>query len=171
MPRLASYARSLARNSDTAQDLVQETLLKAWRHRASFEPGTNLKAWTFRILRNSFLSQVRRRGAGYASETAELIDIPVASNQESVVTLSDVRRLWSRLTPEQQRCIQLIGIQGLSYEGLCALFGHRFTVATTTASVSGVVQSGWPSRRSIFVNRTGNILRSPLQKGRHDGRP
>ena len=55
--------------------------------------------------------------------------------------------------------------------GLCALFGHRFTVATTTASVSGVVQSGWPSRRSIFVNRTGNILRSPLQKGRHDGRP
>lgn len=59
----------------------------------------------------------------------------------------------------------------LTLYGLCALFGHRFTVATTTASVSGVVQSGWPSRRSIFVNRTGNILRSPLQKGRHDGRP
>lgn len=116
MPRLASYARSLARNSDTAQDLVQETVLKAWRHRASFEPGTNLKAWTFRILRNSFLSQVRRRGAGHASDTAELIDIPVASNQESVVTLNDVRRLWSRLTPEQQRCIQLVGIEGLSYE-------------------------------------------------------
>jgi hypothetical protein len=60
---------------------------------------------------------------------------------------------------------------GIELIGLCALFGHRFTVATTTASVSGVVQSGWPSRRSIFVNRTGNILRSPLQKGRHDGRP
>ena len=116
MPRLASYARSLARNPDTAQDLVQETLLKAWRSRASFEPGTNLKAWTFRILRSSFLSQVRRRGAGQAGETAELIDVPVASNQESVVTLGDIRRLWPRLTPEQQRCIQFVGIEGLSYE-------------------------------------------------------
>ena len=116
MPKLASYARSLARNPDAAQDLVQETVLKAWRSRASFEAGTNLKAWTFRILRNSFLSQVRRRGAVQASETAELIDIPVASNQESVVTLSDVRRLWPRLTREQQRCIQFVGIEGLSYE-------------------------------------------------------
>ncbi|WP_231621898.1 MULTISPECIES: sigma-70 family RNA polymerase sigma factor [Sphingomonas] len=116
MPNLASYARSLARNPDTAQDLVQETVLKAWRSRASFEAGTNMKAWTFRILRNSFLSQVRRRGTVQVSETAELGDIPVASNQESVVTLSDVRRLWPRLTPEQQRCINFIGIEGLSYE-------------------------------------------------------
>ena len=116
MPRLASYARSLTRNPDAAQDLVQDTVLKAWRSRASFEAGTNLKAWTFRILRNSFLSQVRRKGAGQAGETAELIDVPVASNQESVVTLGDVRRLWPRLTPEQQRCIQFVGIEGLSYE-------------------------------------------------------
>ena len=116
MPRLASYARSLTRNPDAAQDLVQDTVLKAWRSRASFEAGTNLKAWTFRILRNSFLSQVRRKGAGQAGETAELIDVPVASNQESVVTLGDVRRLWPRLTPEQQRCINFIGIEGLSYE-------------------------------------------------------
>lgn len=116
MPRLASYARSLTRDPDAAQDLVQETVLKAWRSRASFEPGTNLKAWTFRILRNSFLSQVRRKSAGQASETAELIDVPVASNQESVVTLGDIRRLWPRLTPEQQRCIQFVGIEGLSYE-------------------------------------------------------
>ena len=72
MPSLARCARSLARNPDTAQDLVQETVLKAWRSRASFEAGTNMKAWTFRILRNSFLSQVRRRGTVQVSETAEL---------------------------------------------------------------------------------------------------
>ncbi|MAX01305.1 MAG: RNA polymerase subunit sigma-24 [Sphingomonas sp.] len=116
MPSLASYARSLARNPDTAQDLVQETVLKAWRSRASFEAGTNLKAWTFRILRNTFLSQVRRRGAEQAGGTAELSDVPVAANQEWVVTMSDVRRLWPRLTPEQQRCIQFVGIEGQSYE-------------------------------------------------------
>jgi|TARA_B100000378_G_C18038792_1_gene409893 RNA polymerase sigma-70 factor, ECF subfamily len=133
MPRLASYARSLARNPDTAQDLVQETLLKAWRSRASFEPGTNLKAWTFRILHNSFLSQVRRRGAGQAGETAELIDVPVASNQESVVTLSDVRRVWPRLTPEQQRCIRFIGIEGLSYEEAATI--ERVPVGTIKSRV------------------------------------
>ncbi len=116
MPMLASYARSLARNPDAAQDLVQETVLKAWRSRASFEAGTNMKAWTFRILRNSFLSHVRRRRTVQVGETAELNDVPVASNQESVVTLSDVHRLWPRLTPEQQRCIQFVGIEGLSYE-------------------------------------------------------
>lgn len=116
MPTLARYARSLARNPDAAQDLVQETVLKAWRSRASFEAGTNLKAWTFRILRNSFLSHVRRLGTVQVGETAELNDVPVASNQEAVVTLSDVRRLWPRLTPEQQRCIQFVGIEGLSYE-------------------------------------------------------
>jgi hypothetical protein len=77
--------------------------------------------------------------------------------------------LWWDL---QQREAEGLGASlQIADDGLCALFGHRFTVATTTASVSGVVQSGWPSRRSIFVNRTGNILRSPLQKGRHDGRP
>lgn len=121
MPNLARYARSLARNPDAAQDLVQETVLKAWRSRASFEAGTNMKAWTFRILRNSFLSQVRRGGSVQVSDTAELTDIPVASNQESVVTLSDVRRLWPRLTPEQQRGIQFIGIEGLSYEEAAAI--------------------------------------------------
>ncbi|AYO75716.1 sigma-70 family RNA polymerase sigma factor [Novosphingobium sp. TCA1] len=158
MPRLASYARSLARNSDTAQDLVQETLLKAWRHRASFEPGTNLKAWTFRILRNSFLSQVRRRGAGYASETAELIDIPVASNQESVVTLSDVRRLWSRLTPEQQRCIQLIGIQGLSYEETATI--EQVPVGTIK---SRVLRGRQLLRELLDQTNTGKHFKSETQ--------
>ena len=132
-PRLASYARSLTRDPDAAQDLVQETVLKAWRSRASFEPGTNLKAWTFRILRNSFLSQVRRKVAGQAGGTAELIDIPVASNQESVVTLGDVRRLWPRRTPEQQRCIQFVGIEGLSYEETATI--ERVPVGTIKSRV------------------------------------
>jgi RNA polymerase sigma-70 factor (ECF subfamily) len=114
MPKLARYAQSLARNPDNAQDLVQETMLKAWRSRESFVVGTNFKAWTFRILRSSFLSQVRRASVVQISGCGELSDIPVASNQETFVTLNDVRRLWARLTPEQRRCIQFVGIDGLS---------------------------------------------------------
>src|SRR3990170_758267 len=60
MPHLRGYAYSLVRNRDAADDLVQETMLRAWTHRRRFARGTNLKAWTFTILRHCFLDQKRR---------------------------------------------------------------------------------------------------------------
>ena len=62
IPNLRAFAVSLTHNSDRADDLVQETLVKAWDKQASFQPGTNLKAWLFTILRNEFYSQIRKRG-------------------------------------------------------------------------------------------------------------
>ncbi|MEM7525963.1 MAG: sigma factor, partial [Pseudomonadota bacterium] len=60
IPHLRAFGRSLSGNADTADDLVQETLLKAWAARHRFQAGTNMRAWTFIILRNLFLSQMRR---------------------------------------------------------------------------------------------------------------
>ncbi|MFT3968253.1 MAG: sigma factor, partial [Sphingobium sp.] len=60
VPHLRAFARSLSGNRDLADDLVQETLLKAWAARSRFQAGTNMRAWTFIILRNHYLSQVRR---------------------------------------------------------------------------------------------------------------
>ena len=62
IPSLRAFAVSLSQNADKADDLVQETLMKAWDKQSSFEPGTNLKAWLFTILRNEFYSQMRKRG-------------------------------------------------------------------------------------------------------------
>ena len=62
IPSLRAFAVSLTQNVDKADDLVQETLVKAWDKHASFQPGTNLKAWLFTILRNEFYSQMRKRG-------------------------------------------------------------------------------------------------------------
>ena len=62
IPNLRAFAVSLTHNTDRADDLVQETLVKAWDKHASFQPGTNLKAWLFTILRNEFYSQMRKRG-------------------------------------------------------------------------------------------------------------
>jgi RNA polymerase sigma-70 factor (ECF subfamily) len=62
IPSLRAFAISLSQNADRADDLVQETLVKAWDKQASFQPGTNLKAWVFTILRNEFYSQMRKRG-------------------------------------------------------------------------------------------------------------
>ncbi|MBN9067316.1 MAG: RNA polymerase subunit sigma, partial [Rhizobiales bacterium] len=61
IPSLRAFAVSLAQNADKADDLVQETLVKAWDKQKSFQPGTNLKAWLFTILRNEFYSQMRKR--------------------------------------------------------------------------------------------------------------
>jgi RNA polymerase sigma-70 factor (ECF subfamily) len=60
VPFLRAFARSLTGNQEAADDLAQETLVKAWQSRASFQPGTNLKAWLFTILRNQFYSDRRR---------------------------------------------------------------------------------------------------------------
>src|SRR5690348_16956733 len=60
IPHLRAFGRSLSGSRDLADDLVQETLLKAWAARKRFQAGTNMRAWTFIILRNLFLSQMRR---------------------------------------------------------------------------------------------------------------
>src|SRR5580658_10715354 len=75
VPFLRAFARSLTGNQETADDLAQETLVKAWQSRASFVPGTNLKAWLFTILRNQFYSDRRRawRQAPWDQEMAERI--------------------------------------------------------------------------------------------------
>jgi len=60
IPHLRAFGRSLSGNRDLADDLVQETLMKAWAARLRFQAGTNMRAWTFIILRNLYLSQMRR---------------------------------------------------------------------------------------------------------------
>ena len=75
VPFLRAFARSLTGNPEAADDLAQETLVKAWQSRTSFIPGTNLKAWLFTILRNQFYSERRRawRHAPWDQEAAERI--------------------------------------------------------------------------------------------------
>ena len=73
IPQMRAFARSLCRDATAADDLAQDALLKAWNNRASFEPGTNMKAWTFMILRNQFYSDKRRswRSSQLDPEVAE----------------------------------------------------------------------------------------------------
>ena len=75
IPFLRAFARSLTGNQEGADDLAQETLVKAWQSRATFIPGTNLKAWLFTILRNQFYSDRRRawRQAPWDQDAAERI--------------------------------------------------------------------------------------------------
>ena len=68
IPALRAFAWSLSHNAADADDLVQDTLIKAWTHRDKFEPGTNLRAWLFTILRNTYYTAVVRRRREVADE-------------------------------------------------------------------------------------------------------
>jgi RNA polymerase sigma-70 factor (ECF subfamily) len=125
VPSLRHFALSLARDSSRADDLVQETLLKAWANIDRFEQGTNLNAWLFTILRNHFHSEHRKQhgevediDGGYA---ARLISIP---EQPGKIALSELEVALDRLPPDQREALVLIGIDGLSYEDaatICAV--------------------------------------------------
>jgi RNA polymerase sigma-70 factor (ECF subfamily) len=104
--------------------MVQEALAKAWRSRASFEPGTNLKAWLFTILRNEFCSHARRgwRETHWDSEKGENIAAP-ANEQEWAMNLSDTTRALEGLSDGQREALILIGAGGFSYEDAAEICG------------------------------------------------
>ena len=116
IPHLRAFAFSITRSSQ-AEDLAQDAMMRAWRARASFEPGTNFKAWVFTILRNQHTSLARRawRSQPLDPEIAEntLIanDDPMASEE-----LLDVRSAMLLLPFEQRQALALVGAAGLSYK-------------------------------------------------------
>lgn len=117
IPSLRAFAISLSQNADRADDLVQETLVKAWDKQASFQPGTNLKAWVFTILRNEFYSQMRKRGREVQdSDGVITAGMAVHPGQQGAVDLKDFRKALEVLPEDQREAIILIGASGFSYE-------------------------------------------------------
>jgi RNA polymerase sigma-70 factor, ECF subfamily len=117
IPGLRAFGLSLTSRSDKADDLVQETLMKAWKHHDSFEPGTNLKAWLYTILRNEFYSQLRKRkrevedaDGFYSSRVA------VHAEQDGHLELADLRVALAQIPEDQREAIILVGASGFSYE-------------------------------------------------------
>jgi len=117
IPSLRAFAISLTQNNDRADDLVQETLVKAWDKQSSFQLGTNLKAWLFTILRNEFYSQMRKRGREVQDSDGTLTaSVAVHPGQQGSVDLNDFRRALEQLPEDQREAIVLIGASGFSYE-------------------------------------------------------
>jgi RNA polymerase sigma-70 factor (ECF subfamily) len=124
VPSLRAFAISLCGNVDRADDLVQEALLRAWANLDSFEPGTNMSAWLFTILRNLFRSEYRKRrrevedADGSYAET--LTSLP---NQTSHLEVGEFRRALEMLPPDQRESLILVGASGFSYEEAAQICG------------------------------------------------
>ena len=122
IPHLRAFARTLCGDPAAADDLAQDAMMKAWDARASFQMGTNMKAWTFMILRNQFYSEKRRswRQSQLDQEAAERTLVAV-DDPEAPVALDELRQGLAMLPPEQREALILVGAGGFSYEDAAAI--------------------------------------------------
>src|SRR3981189_1628731 len=123
VPSLRAFAISLSGNVDRADDLVQKTLLPTWANLNSFEPGTNMWAWLFTILRNLFRSEYRKRRREVAdSEGTYAETLKTQPEQTSRVEFEEFRTALAKLPADQREALILVGASGFSYEeaaGIC----------------------------------------------------
>ena len=124
LPELRAFARFLARDRVVADDLVQDTVLRALNALHQFQPGTSLKAWLFTILRNAFYEQRRRHSRETAVIEASLDRTEAAEpTQDLRADITDLQGLIWALTPLLREALILIGAQELSYEEAAAVCG------------------------------------------------
>jgi RNA polymerase sigma-70 factor (ECF subfamily) len=117
IPKLRAFALSLASHSDYADDLVQETLMKAWNYQNSFKAGTNIKAWLFTILRNEYFSQLRKRKREVEDADGDYAsNVMTSGGQESQLDMADLRIALQQLPDDQREAVVLVGASGFSYQ-------------------------------------------------------
>ncbi len=124
IPSLRAFAFSLCGNADRADDLVQETLMKAWINQNSFTQGTSMSAWLFTILRNVFYSEYRKRRRevedAEGTLAARLVSVP---EQNGHMDLQDLRSALKKLPAEQREALILVGGSGFAYEEAAQICG------------------------------------------------
>ncbi|GJD94539.1 sigma-70 family RNA polymerase sigma factor [Methylobacterium iners] len=130
LPGLRAFALSLSNSPTQADDLLQETLLKAWQHQSSFQAGTNFMAWLCTIMRNHFYSVCRKRKREVEDadgvHAGTLIMLP---SQEHRVELQQVWTTLAKLPPLQREALLLVGAQGLTYEAAAEVMGCQVGTA------------------------------------------
>lgn len=148
IPHLRAFARTLTGDPTAADDLAQDAMMKAWDARQSYQLGTNMKAWTFMILRNQFYSEKRRswRQTQLDQEAAErtlmAIDDPSAP-----VALDELRQGLTMLPPEQREALILVGAGGFAYEEAadicgCAVGTVKSRVSRARKALQSILEDG-----------------------------
>ena len=124
LPNLRAFAISVCGKADHADDLVQDTIMKAWAKQDSFEPGTNMKAWLFTILRNEFYSQMRKRGREVQDSEGIFTErMAVHPAQNGSLDFKDFSVALAQLPHDQREAVIMVGASGLSYEEAAEICG------------------------------------------------
>jgi RNA polymerase sigma-70 factor (ECF subfamily) len=162
IPRLRRYARYLARETDRADDLVQECLVRAISKVDSWTPGTNLRAWLFVILRNCHINEIRRgqRTSLIGETNAEYDVIPTPAGQEAHISLLEVRDAYLNLSEEHREVLLLVAIEGLQYEEAAEIL--EIPVGTIRSRLSRARQA----LRDALDDGPAATPRGPLSRAR-----
>lgn len=147
LPHLRAFARSMTRQGDRADDLVQDTVVRALHSAHRFQPGTNLKAWLFTILRNEFYNEIRRTRPLLSLDLPGMEEPSMAPRQEVPLEFEDFARTFGQLSADKREVLMLVGPEGLSYD--------------ETARICGCAQGTIKSR----VSRARLELRDLLERG------
>ena len=124
IPNLRAFGVSLCGDVERADDLVQETLLKAWNHLDSFQEGTNLRAWLFTILRNTYFSERRKRRREVEdADGSYAATLSTHPEQHGHMEMQDFRAALTRLPDDQREALILVGAAGFSYEEAAEISG------------------------------------------------
>jgi RNA polymerase sigma-70 factor, ECF subfamily len=165
IPNLRAFAKTLCRGRDGAEDLAQEAMLNAWKSRASFQPGSNLKAWLFVIQRNAYYSAHRRKWREVEWNEDAIGKIMIShATQHASAELSDVSRAMTLLPADQRDALILVGAGGFTYGEAATLRGcatgtmkSRVSRARTAVASSMVLRSALPMPRKLAGNAYQNI--------------
>ena len=165
IPHIRAFARTLTGDPTAADDLAQEAMMKAWDARASYQMGTNMKAWTFMILRNQFYSEKRRswRQTQLDQEAAERTLVAV-DDPEAPVALDELRQALKTLPEEQREALILVGAGGFAYEEAaeicgCAVGTVKSRVSRARRALQAALEKGGYSRDG---QAAGEAMRSIL---------
>ncbi len=132
---LRAFAISLTRNVASADDLVQETILKAWNNIDKFDPATNMQAWLFTILRNTYYSSLRKTRREVADPdgiyAAAMFEKPAHDGR---LAMNDFERAFDQLSPEHREVLILVGASGYSCEEAAAMMNVAIGTVKSRAS-------------------------------------
>jgi RNA polymerase sigma-70 factor (ECF subfamily) len=165
IPHLRAFARTLSGDPTSADDLAQDAMIKAWDARASYQMGTNMKAWTFMILRNQFYSERRRswRQTQLDQEAAERTLVAI-DDPESPVVLDELRLGLGMLPLEQREALILVGAGGFAYEEAaeicnCAVGTVKSRVSRARKALQVILETGAYDRDGRSASEAmGSIL-------------
>jgi RNA polymerase sigma-70 factor, ECF subfamily len=135
LPSLRAFSMSLTRNRSAADDLVQDTIVKAWSNIDKFTVGTNLQAWLFTILRNTYYSSLRRTRREVADpDGIHAQGLFVRPDHDGRLAYSDFQRAFDQLSPEHREVLTLVGASGFSCEEAAVTMGVAVGTVKSRAS-------------------------------------
>ena len=151
VPRLRRYARALVGNRDDADDLVQDTLERAWAKSAMWQGVTDMRAWLFGIMHNLHVDGVRRPKLHTVVLDEDTPEIPVASTQTDRLAVMDLQAALERLPVEQREVVLLIALEDLSYAEVAS------TLGIPIGSVMSRLSRGRERLRSFMEGRPDTV--------------